>query len=146
MRGVTLLELVIVITVVGILAAVAIPRVSMSPAGLDAAARKVQSDLLYAQSLAMGRGVNHGILFVANAPYVLYQGVPASPISDPLTHQNFSENLIRFSRSRVTTNLQVEFDPIGRPVQGGGATLTVANGALSRLISITNGTGRVLIQ
>ena len=145
MKGVTLLELVLVVALVGILGATVVPRVVTSTAGLDSAAKKIRSDVLYAQSLAMGRGVNHGLDFVAGGSYVLYRGTPSTPVTDPLTLKNFSENLARFGHARVTNSYRVEFDTLGRPVLGAGGGVTIAIGSQTKSVNVNANTGHVVI-
>jgi prepilin-type N-terminal cleavage/methylation domain-containing protein len=145
MRGFTLVELVLVVALLGILSLYTIPRLVPSNAGLDAAARKIQSDIVYAQSLAMSRGVPHGVNFTAGGAYVVYQTSPATPIVDPLTRSPFSENLSRYGRSRVTAAYRVEFNTLGRPTLGGGGGVTIENGGTVRSVQITAETGRAEI-
>lgn len=146
MRGFTLLELVLVIALAALLAVAVIPRFTPSPSGIDAASRKIESDILYAQSLAMSRGVNHGINFVSGGSYVLYRGSVGIPILDPLTRQNFSEDLIRFGRTEVANNFLLEFDPMGQPVLGGGGGgLTLVNGSQTRRLAISPNTGHITV-
>ncbi|MBI4373558.1 MAG: prepilin-type N-terminal cleavage/methylation domain-containing protein [Deltaproteobacteria bacterium] len=146
MKGFTLLELVLVIAIVAILSIAILPRLDLSPSGVDAAARKIRSDILYAQSLAMSRGTAHGLLFQAGGPYVIYQGSPATPVTDPLTRSVFSEDLNRFYRTGVVNDYQVEFDTMGRPTLGGGGSLIIRNGAVQKTISVRATTGSVTIQ
>ena len=146
MRGFTLLELVLVIAIVAILSIAVAPRFNLSPSGLDAASRKIRSDILYAQSLAMSRGTVHGLLFRAGVPYLIYQGSPATPIADPLTHAAFSEDLNRFYRTSVVNDYQVESDAMGHPTLGGGGSLVIQNGAAQKTISIRSLTGSVTVQ
>lgn len=143
MKGFTLVELVLVLLLLGILAAAAIPRVPVSPTGVDAAARKIRSDLHYARSLAMTRGRNHGIEFAGGAPYILYDQTPTNPVLDPLSRAAFSEDLRRFGRSEVTNSLRVEFDSWGRPILGGGGSVSVSNGTFARTLNILAETGFV---
>ena len=84
-RGFTLVEMTVIIVIVGILSWVAYPRMaSMDEIKLDTAARRLASDLRYAQSLAMSRRVVHGILFsTAAAKYTLFAPTAATPIPDP---------------------------------------------------------------
>lgn len=145
-RGFTLLEAVLVIAIVAILAIATVPRFDLSSAGLDAAARKIRSDILYAQSLAMSRGVPHGILFTANAAYILYATSPATPISDPLTLTSFSEDLGRFHQTVIVNDYRVEFDPFGQPVIGAGGSVVIRNGAVTKTLQVSANTGRVVIQ
>ncbi len=145
MRGFTLVEFLLVILLLGLLAGGVVPRFSPSPLGVDAAARKIRADLQYARSLAMTRGVLHGIEFTAAAPYILYEQSVATPVEDPFKRTPFSEDLSAFGRSQVTNSLRVEFDAWGRPVTGGGGALTVSNGSFSRVLTVSPETGYVVI-
>lgn len=145
MKGYTLVEVILVVALISLLVASVIPRFSSSSTGLDAATHKVRSDLKYAQSLAMNRGVLHGVDFVSGGAYVIYRLTPGSAVTDPLTLQNFSENLSRFGSSHIDTTTRVEFDTLGRPVTGGGTTITIVNGSQSRSLQVNPNTGHLVI-
>ena len=90
-QGYTLLELVIVVTVLGIIAAVAIP--SMSPETdrrLDLAAEQVASAIRFARSEAIRTGEGHGITVsqVTQTVTVKKYDISVAPISTlgTLTH------------------------------------------------------------
>ncbi len=146
MKGWTLLELVLVIALLGILVSSFLPRLSPQTAGLDAAARKVRADIAYAQSLAMNRGVPHGVEFTAGVSYVVYRISPATPVSNPLTQQPFSEDLSEFRPTTMNTGYRVEFNSMGQPVIGGGGSVTLTNSGVSRVIDVSNTTGRATIR
>jgi prepilin-type N-terminal cleavage/methylation domain-containing protein len=83
--GFTLVELAVVITLLAILAWVAWPSLaSMGEIRLDAAARRVASDLRYAQNRAIGSRTIHGVRFDAGAGrYVVYAGNSGTPLANP---------------------------------------------------------------
>jgi prepilin-type N-terminal cleavage/methylation domain-containing protein len=85
-RGVTMVELAIVITILGIVAWVAYPKLTaLDEIKLDAAARRVAADLRYAQSKAIGRRMVHGILFEpAAARYTVFAPSVSTPLADPV--------------------------------------------------------------
>jgi prepilin-type N-terminal cleavage/methylation domain-containing protein len=84
-RGFSMTELIVIISILGILSWLAYPKVSaMDEIKLDAAARRLAGDLRYAQSLAMSRRVIHGILFnPALEKYTVFAPNAATPITDP---------------------------------------------------------------
>jgi prepilin-type N-terminal cleavage/methylation domain-containing protein len=84
-RGFTLVEMTVIIVILGILSWIAYPKMAaMDEIRLDAAARRLASDLRYAQNLAMSRRVIHGLLFNAAAEkYTVFAPNAATPITDP---------------------------------------------------------------
>lgn len=146
--GFSIVELVLTILLLGLIVAVVPPLVPVSQEGLDGGARKVRADLVYLQQRAMITGQNHGGVFTPGG-YELYQVSPATPIVDVMTKELFSvthgaRELARFGNNVVVLgNYQVEFDSIGRPVLGGGETLTLSNGTATRSIFINRNTGLV---
>jgi prepilin-type N-terminal cleavage/methylation domain-containing protein len=75
-NGFTLIEIISVILVMGVLAAVAIPMFDSTGIDDSMAANTIQADIQYAQELAMTRDQNVSITFQRNA--VTYD-VPADP-------------------------------------------------------------------
>lgn len=84
-RGFTLTEMTVIIVILGILSWIAYPKMTaMDEIRLDAAARRLASDLRYAQGLAMSRRVIHGLLFnTAAEKYTVFAPNTATPITDP---------------------------------------------------------------
>ncbi|MEX0887179.1 MAG: GspH/FimT family pseudopilin [Phycisphaeraceae bacterium] len=72
-RGYTLVEVLIVVTIVGVAGAIVVPQMLASGTmGIQAAARSVIADLLYAQNEAIAQQSAHGVRFdVANDRYQL---------------------------------------------------------------------------
>src|SRR5437762_3165015 len=88
-RGLTLIELLLTLAVLGILAAILIPQLSGDlPERLSAAAQVVSADLDYARSLAVANNTSYTITFDpgSNRYYLRHSGpnpqfntLPASP-------------------------------------------------------------------
>lgn len=147
-KGFSIIELIITVAVVAILAVLYISSTGdLSNVSIDAASRKVQSDLRYTQHLATTTGVNHGAVFTANVGYEVYQGSPGNPVIDPVTRQNLVVNLAEFQGVTVSTNYQVEFSPVGEPIMGGDGRvrLTSSSGA-TRDVYVVDKTGAVIID
>jgi prepilin-type N-terminal cleavage/methylation domain-containing protein len=162
-RGFTLTELVIGITILGILAWIAYPKISAKDEiKLDAAARRLASDLRYAQSRAIGTRVVHGLLFEpALSRYTVYAPSVASPVTDPADRAR----TLRVDYTRKTefkgvaitsaafgATRGVTFDYFGVPRDSAGTDL-VATGrvilsyqGLSDTVDVTPGTGKVVLR
>jgi len=83
--GFTLVELSVVITILAILAWLAYPSLgAINEIRLDAAARRVASDLRYAQNRAIGSRTIHGVRFdVGAGRYIVYAGNSGTAIVNP---------------------------------------------------------------
>ena len=146
-RGFTLLEVVLVMVVVGLLVWVALPRSFASDVKLNTAARQLQSDIRYAQELAMRTGQHHRIRFYAASnpsPANQYDIVTAAgqPVVHPLTRS--ASFVVDFNSGpwaglQLDSTLTLEFDSLGRP--DAGQTISLNGGA--KTITVTAETGRV---
>jgi prepilin-type N-terminal cleavage/methylation domain-containing protein len=139
-KGVTLIEVIIVMVIIGILAATVVPRIDFTistTASVDGAAYIVASDIRYAQEWAMANRVSKTVTFATATPTV-YTFSPSSSL-DP------SGQLP--SGVTITTNYTVQFNSLGEPIAGGGGSVTVRAGASGpqRTISVTQYTGKVNI-
>jgi len=145
---VTLVELVLVVFLLGLLVASSEPFVAatVGRTGLEAAARRVRADVVYARELAVLTGTNHGANFVTNQPYIVYRQTTANPVVDPLTQQPFSQDPLTMGNVAVTGNYQVEFDSRGSPVIGGGGSVNLSGGGGGRSVVVRANTGLVEIQ
>ena len=147
-RGFTLMELILVMTLMTSTALLYISYTSdVGNVSVDAASWKVQSDIRYAQQLATTTGTTHGVLFVLNDKYTVYQGNESQPVSDPLSHSPMIEDLTHFGSVTLNNDYRVEFDSLGRPTTGGGGhvTLITNNGATRKIYVIAN-TGAVIVD
>ena len=152
-RGFTLTEMTVIIVILGILSWLAYPKVvAMDEIKLDAAARRLVSDLRYAQSLAMSRRVIHGILFdPAAEKYTVFAPNAATPIVDPAdlartlvvdytSRTEFKGVLVQSASFGTTPG--VTFDYFGVPRDTSGADLTT-NGVV--VLTYQGNTDSVLV-
>jgi len=136
-KGMTFVEVILVLALVGILSAVVIPKVgylaSTGPS-VDGAAQMVASDIRYAQEFAMANRVSKSVNFTASSS--VYTFSPTSSL-DP------SGQLP--SGVTINNNYTITFNSLGEPITGGGGSVTVSGGGLSKTISVVNYTGKVNI-
>jgi len=162
-RGFTLIELIMVLTVVGVLAFIAWPRMSQNTLELSSQAEQVASEIRYAQSLSMTRGAALGsqgrycIIFTATG-YQFRQnnnsyGTPCTiAVNHPATSSS-AAIVLSGSTAVSTTNLTgnyIEFDTKGQPTSFTAAAtdativLTAAGGP--RTVVISPVTGKTKVQ
>ncbi|MBU1853798.1 MAG: prepilin-type N-terminal cleavage/methylation domain-containing protein [Candidatus Omnitrophica bacterium] len=165
-RGFTLIELIFIIAVVGILAAIAIPKIDLTNLRINLAAEKMQADIRYTQRLAMDIQKRTRVSFsTASDNYTVYiENSPGSWITatDPRTRGNFTIQLNQdeFVGVDITwvffnvANRDLLFDMFGTPYDYNTATgiaTPLADPARVRVnrrrdIRVTQNTGRVFIQ
>ena len=144
--GFTLLESLLAISIAGLLAVVAIPRDNdlKSPMTLDAAARKLTSDIRYAQNMAATTGDTYGFRVTGATTYEIYNvgtGVVApSPFTSQPMQENFGSN---FGNTQFFTTYTVQFDDDGKPVTGGGTVIRLTDGSNSKYLEVTPTSGLV---
>lgn len=163
-QGFTLIEAVMMLLILSILAVVAIPQVgNMAGTRASATARKVQSDIAYAQSLAMTRNLPHRVYFnTAPAPASGYAvvndadgdgnwGEAGEFVADPVNlGANLSVTLNAGSYAGVTISggsfagTFVHFNTLGVPTVGG--TVTVSGGGVPKTVAVQPETGSVSIS
>lgn len=147
-RGFTLIELVILMSILGIMVVLYTSSTGdLSDVSVDAASRKVQSDIRYAHQLATSTGVDHGAVFTQNGGYEVYSWAPGNPVIDPVTREDMVVALDDFEGVTISNNYQVKFNSRGEPVTGGDGrvTLTATSGAV-RDVRVIDKTGAVVID
>lgn len=147
-KGFTFIELLLIIALLGIMVVFYIESAgNLSDVGIDAASRKVQSDIRYAQLLAQTTGSVHGAKFNAGGSYEVYIGTPGNYATDPVTKKNMIDDLSKFPGVSITTNYEVRFDSKGRPTMGADdrVRLTATSGAI-RDVYVVDQTGAVVVD
>ncbi len=167
-QGFTLIELVVILLVLGVLAAVAINRVGdMTGTKAGATARKLQSDIAYAQHLAMIGNQRYRVYFnTAPAPASGYAVVndangngtwgEAGEIAvDPANNSGtLSVTLNTGNYAGITlsaigfTGSYVEFNTLGVSYDGSGPlaaakSVSVIGSGTTRTVTVQPGTGKV---
>ena len=138
-RGMTLVEVILVMLIVGILAAVLIPKFDFATSlktSVDGAAYMIASDIRYAQEFAMANRVSKTVTFTNGSS--VYTFNPASTGMDP------SGRLP--SGVTISGNFTITFNSLGEPTAGGGGSVTVSGGGQTKTISVLNYTGKVNIS
>lgn len=144
--GYSLIMLIVVITIVGILAAVAMPGwKELVGIRLSSAVMKTVTDLRYAQDLAMKKGENHTVVFSATGYRVL--GENGDVIEDPSYRgKKFIVDMtpdypgITLKTSFPDKN-KLSFNWKGEP-SGGGRVVLSLKGEEAQVL-VESGTGRI---
>lgn len=168
-RGFTIIELVMVIIVVSILAAVAVPQFARYYDGIKVrnAAVKIASDIRYAQNFATTTQQRSRVNFLTATTYEVrfcngastYNNTPSvcnctttwNLATNPYSRGNFLENLNSFPGVAFTTmvNNCIEFDSLGRPYLNTTCnTATSCNSSAGATVTVQSGaqTANITVQ
>lgn len=143
--GFTLIELVMVMVIIGILAAMAAPRMSLTDSSVHAQAAQIARDIRHVQMLAMTQGGT--LTFTSLSSSYNCTNSSSAIITDPATQQPLNFTL---SNDVTLTAASVSFDSLGRPVSAGSllsaaVNITVSGIGQSATVSVSPVTGFVTV-
>jgi prepilin-type N-terminal cleavage/methylation domain-containing protein len=148
----TLVELVVVLLILGILAAVVVPRSANVPLILASQADQVIGDIRYVQSLAMTQGQRYQVAFTPASP-VIYQFMltGGAVVQHPVAGNSPVSLDPQVSLSMSPASNVISFDGTGAPYidalasspLAGTARITLSAGGATRDITIQPQTGSV---
>jgi MSHA pilin protein MshC len=162
-RGFTLLELIVVLLLVGILAVIALPRMSQNTIELSGQAEQVARDIRYAQTLSMTRGAALGsqgrycIFFTATGYQFRHNANSyATPCTTAVAHPATGSTaaiVLSGGTAVAAANLTgnyLEFDTKGQPssftAPAGNATITLSATGGPRTVVVSPVTGMATVQ
>lgn len=154
-RGFTLTEIVVTLLVVGIVAAIALPRMGNDPVLVSTQADQLAGDIRYVQTLAMTKGQRYIISFPSASSYRILDSA-GNPVVHPSNGSNAAITLasgITLALASTPAGNALGFDGLGTPysvttpatfngpltVQ---ATITLTRDAATRQVTITPQTGK----
>jgi len=144
-KGFTLIEVILIMIIVGILAALLMPRIDFGISGvasLEGAAQMVASDIRYVQECAMANRVSKTVRFViGQSSYTFDATIPPTNSLDPSGQLPSGVTI-----SNTSTNPNpyiVTFNSLGEPIVGGGGWVEVTSNGQIKRINVTNYTGKV---
>jgi prepilin-type N-terminal cleavage/methylation domain-containing protein len=146
-RGVTLLELLLVLAIVAVFAAMAAPRYGRASARyrLDLAARRVATDLRLAQTHAKAASSSRTVMFSAGTEQYQLLNVPAldgavGSYTVFLSAEPYRVDLVWADFGGAA---QITFNGWGLP--GAGGTVVISAGGQQKSIMVAGDTGQVSI-
>jgi prepilin-type N-terminal cleavage/methylation domain-containing protein len=165
-RGYTLIEVLIVVSIIGIASAVVVPQMlAGSSLGIQAAARTLIADLLYAQNEAVVQQRGTRVVIDTSADRYWLQWDDGTPlelnwrVGGPNSIDFRTDSRFRDVRlARVTLDgstptfineggqIVIEFDELGAPVQGGGSSIGLISARQRFYVRVAPFTGRVTVH
>ncbi len=130
-EGFSAIELIMVIVITGIMAAIALPRLSVSNIDVYSAAKQAKSDIRYTQELAMSKFRETTITFASDGNTYTITGITQPRELPPNSSAIFNAG----------STLEFTFNAYGEPITGGDGTLTISSGGSSEQIMVSNITG-----
>ena len=143
----TLVELILVMTIIGIVASIAVPRYAnfIARGRADAAARRVVADLAFAQRLARQSGSTQRVSFSTDFDRYILVGVPDPDhaAQDYGVALSLDPYQARINSADFGGSPDIVFDGYGVPDNGGAVVVKVGDHA--RQIDVDPDTGRTTV-
>ena len=143
-KGYTLVEMVFVVIFVGILAAIALPKINFAivrKQKSDTVSRKIVTDLRRTRRLAITDAANnttgYELEMVGSPPYTSYQIDNLDPIESTIETHTIDAEV------ECTGDTNFKFGPLGNLLTGSGSTLNIIAEGKSYTITVTSSTGMV---
>lgn len=158
-KGITLLELIMVMIIAGILASAAIPRLrGLETVKVSSASKVLAQDMRYVQQYAMTRHLHTRIVFnLTNESYYAQEENAANSsawvnIKSPFTRANMTLDFTRDPRfagtlidsANFSGQTNVTFNWTGAPA--GGGSVAVSFKGVNRTVTVENETGLVRLK
>ena len=141
-NGFTLIELISVITILGVISATALPKFNTTDLSVTLAANVVKSDIKFAQELAMAREdeTSVGIIFT--------NGATSYTLVDPKGAVTPNGNGVRSLPNGVTisSNATISFNQQGQLASGSDSSIALSGGGKTATLLVTLYTGKVTIS
>lgn len=142
-RGFTMIEVVAILIVIGIIAAVAVSRVISTQQDLISEADIVKTHLRFAQLKALQDDTAPWGIAFAGSSYTLYNnGTPSATVKLPGEGSNIHTFTTSPVAITVTNPSTINFDPWGSPGTV-NVSLTLSDGTASKTITVTSNTGYI---
>lgn len=145
-RGFTMIEIIVGMTVLTILAVIAVTIANVQGKDVDNIAKVMRSNIQFAQDLAMTHGRVYGFRAITTTTYEIYESTPGMPAKDPLTNRNMSYDIspIQFFGGMQSV---IQFSATGSAaITGGDGTLKLTDGSQQRYLQVEPNTGFVLLK
>lgn len=142
-RGFTLIELIVVVSIIAIMALAAVTKFSLSTNKLDAVARVLRSDIQLAQDFAMTHGSTYGFRSINTTSYEIFENAPGTPATDPLTRGTYIVNISPAAFSGVVPT--ISFSRTGVPSNVADAAILLTGGDGTRTVTVKKNTGLVTV-
>ncbi len=145
-RGFTLIELVLVLAMIGSLAAIALPRWAPADTTVAAQADRLARDLRHAQAMAMSQARTLTLdIQGASAYRVIDSG--SMTVTDPANQQPFQ---VSMDNNVTVSGTDTGFDSLGRPVAGGALlpatrVFTVSGSSTTATVTVSAVTGFISV-
>ena len=142
--GMTLIEVIVVMIIIGILAAIVLPKIDFgatsSRASVDGAAYMIASDIRYVQECAMANRVTKSVVFTSGQS--IYTFPATTPSTSGLDPSGRLPSGVTISSTSPSPCI-ITFNSLGEPIVGGNGSVTASSGGVTRTITVVNYTGKV---